>query len=319
MAERAELQGIPWYHVRFRGLGDPISHFQLFRIARSEGAAVIHGHSRRSAFYSGIAARIARRRSVATIHSMHTWKGFDLNDRMIAVSEAVRESLVKRHLPGERIDVIHNGTPTLPVTTPAERQRMRERWGIAPDQLAIAMVGRIVAHKGHNLLLESLQNLGSTFAHVHLFFLGAAEGDWALELRQRTRAAALDSRVHFLGYRGDVTEILAAMDLFVLPSLTEALSLALLEAMSVGLPVVAARIEGVPEAVQDGYNGLLFEPGSVESLTRTLGGLLENPAQRAELGARARDTQRQNFSDDVMIDKTCALYRCLTEERYASV
>ena len=127
-------------------------------------------------------------------------------------------------------------------------------------------------------------------------------------LEARTRQAGLTDSVVFTGRVENVEDYLRAADIFVLPSTTEGMSVALLEAMAVGLPVVASRVSGTVDVIKHGENGLLFEPGDVEGLADCITSLIESPNQRAELASQARKTVEQHFSLDRAADRYVALY-----------
>ncbi len=313
LQRQAEAERLDWTSLRFRGLIDPVSHLRLRRLVRERGIDVVHGHSRRSAFYSALARGRGSCRSVATIHSLATWKGFQRNQRMIAVSEAVRDFLIQKGLPAARIERIYNGVDALPESCGDERVVARARLGIAPGRLAIGMVGRMVPHKGHDLLVRALSLLGAAGASMELVLIGEATGTWPDELRQLIHRLGLEARVRLPGYRGKVASLLPGLDVFVQPSRSEALSLSLLEAMAAGLPVIAARTGGMPEVVEDGVNGLLFPSGDAHALAWQLKRLLE-PGLRQRLGQQARRTQRERFSARGMTEATVSLYRRLLEQ-----
>lgn len=311
LATQARLEGLAWEPVRFRGLLDPLSHLDVLSMVRRRRIDVVHGHSRRSAFYSALAARLGGCKSVATIHSLQTWKGFRRNHRMIAVSDAVRDFLVKKGLPVERIERIHNGVENVAAISPDERAEARRGLAISPDSIAVAMVGRMVAHKGHDLLLHALAELGREAASMQVFLIGDPIGDWPKYLGMLGAQLGVDAQVRMLGYHDEVKPLLHAMDVFVQPSRSEALSLSLLEAMAVGLPVIAARTGGMPEVVQHDHNGLLFAAGDPQDLARQLA-RLRNSDERQRLGLSARGSQQQGFTTSEMVTATESLYRKLT-------
>lgn len=306
-------EGVPCVHVPLRGLGDPRSHFRLFRIAHRFDAHILHGHTLRSAFYSAVAARLARRRSVCTVHSLNTWKRFGLNDRVIVVSQAVREFLLTKGIPANKIAVVYNGVPQPPNSVFVGRTETRRRLGLEDHDVAIGMATRMVPHKGHDVLIGALERLAARFPHVHVFIAGDASGPWSDRLRTQVATARLEGRVHFLGYQEDVFAILAAMDVLAAPSGTEALPIAILEAFAVGLPVVASRVGGIPELVEHERTGLLCSPGDADDLAAKLERLITDVATREVLGANARQLQRENFSVEAMVQGTSAVYSGLLE------
>ena len=311
LAERCDRAGIPWQHVKFRGLGDPISHVGIARLVARHEIQIVHGHARRSGFYGAIAGRIANRPTVCTAHMLNAWKQFDLNDRVIAVSHAMREYLLDKGLPGERIVVVHNGGPAPSSEVLRARDAMRARLEIEPSRLAVGMLGRIMINKRHDLLIEALHRLGPEHEHVHAYIAGEPTGRWYETLRSRIAEHRLDHRVHFVGYIEEAPEFLTALDVFVFPSSMEAQGIALLEAMSVGLPSVCTHVGGIPEMIEDEQSGLLFPRGDAEAFTRKLRRLLLDPGLRQRLGEKARQICTSEFSEDSMIRKTEVLYESL--------
>lgn len=314
LAQQADALQLPWEPVRFLGLADPRSHWRLARLVRHHGIDVVHGHSRRSAYYSAMAARWGRCGSVATVHSLNTWKGFAANHRVVAVSEAVRSGLLEHGLPARAVVRVHNGVAPMDETTQQQRRQARQELGLDQDRLVVAMVGRMVEHKGHDLLLQALAKLGSAGAGMDICLVGDDGGTWATALRQQADALGLSSRVHLLAYRKDVEPVLRAVDVLVQPSRSEALSLSLLEAMAAGLPVIAARVGGMPEVIADGDNGLLFASEQVDGLAGQLA-KLRDPLLRQRLGRRARLTQQQRFCVNAMVADTVTLYRQVARAR----
>lgn len=307
LAEQAQREAIAWEPVRFRGLFDPFSHVDLVRAIRRWDINVVHGHSRRSAFYSAISARVGRCASVATVHSLQTWKGFARNDRVIAVSDAVRDFLIEKGLPPQQVERIYNGVASVQSTDAAQRDAARRELGLGPDCIAVAMVGRMVAHKGHDLLIEALSMLPCARGRVQAFLVGDRVGAWPAALEEFAASQGVGEHVHQMGYRDDVVPLLRAMDIFVQPSRSEALSLSMLEAMAVGVPVIAARTGGIPEVIEHGRTGLLFPPDDVEALAAHLQALLD-PEARDLLAQRARACQSQRFAASQMISATASLY-----------
>lgn len=314
LSVQASRHGFDWLPVRFRGLFDPASHLRLRRAVRRRGIDVVHGHSRRSALYSATAGRLAHCGSVATVHSLQTWKGFARNDRVIAVSNAVSGYLREQGLPDARVTRIYNGVDAVPMTEPSDRTQAREQLGIADDTIAVAMVGRMVEHKGHDLLMRALSRLGDQRQRIKLYLFGQPSGSWVQELWQMAEMLDIREQVFMPGYQQDVIPHLRGMDVFVQPSRTEALSLSLLEAMSVGLPAVAARTGGMPEVIQHGRNGLLFAADDATDLAVQLQRLLD-PEERRRMAEQGRKTQAAQFATRPMVDATVALYRNVLQAR----
>ncbi|KIQ97465.1 Glycosyltransferase [Lysobacter sp. A03] len=199
----------------------------------------------------------------------------------------------------DRAEVLLNGIPTRRFASGADaRLAARATLGLAPDALLLGSVGRLVALKHHRLLLELMPALAAACPSAELVLLG--DGPLRAELEALADSLSIRGRVHFLGARDDVARLLPALDVFALPSLTEGLSIALLEACAAGLPIVATAVGGNPEIVTDGCTGVLVPPDDREATRNALEALLKDAALRKRLGSAARDWVRTNASIEAM-------------------
>lgn len=315
LADRCRPDGIAWHDVAMRGLGDPWSYLRLAGIALGSRIDLLHGHMRRSSLYGSVVGRLTRRPSVGTVHSLNTFKQYSLNRRVIAVSRAVRAFLIDHGVPADKIDVVYDGTPELDAVSAERRAELRASLGLGPADVAVAMTARVVPWKGHGLLLGALGLLRDRRPGLHLYVIGDASNPYGETLERQAADAGLGASVHFLGYRDDVAQLLASMDLFALPSGTEGLSMAILEAMSAGLPVVATRVGGVSEVVEHGETGLLCPFGDERALADAIASLAADRGLRASMGERGRRRHRERFGVRQMVDRTLATYRAAIEGR----
>ena len=221
--------------------------------------------------------------------------------------DAVRDFLTDKGLSPHQVERIYNGVASVQPTHAAQRDAARRELGLGPDCLAVAMVGRMVSHKGHDLLIQALSSLSCERGRVQVFLVGDCVGAWPDELLEMAALLGVSDHVHQVGYRDDVVPLLRAMDIFVQPSRSEALSLSMLEAMAVGVPVIAARTGGIPEVIEHGRTGLLFPPNDAASLAAQLEALLD-PVARELLAKRARECQSQRFAVAQMTSATASLY-----------
>jgi glycosyltransferase involved in cell wall biosynthesis len=197
--------------------------------------------------------------------------------RVICVSEDVHRHALALGVPAEKLVTVPNGVDAARFQ-PAERP--------VRETPVVLSVGRLIFNKGLHFLIEAaaqLRDSGLSF-HVQLAGDGPMEG----KLRQQVADRGLEDTVTFLGRRDNVESLLGEADIFVRPSLSEGMSLAVLEAMAAGLPLVATDVSGTRQLIQDGVNGLIARPGVVEDLTAALARLLPDPHLRAEFGANAR-------------------------------
>jgi glycosyltransferase involved in cell wall biosynthesis len=230
----------------------------------------------------------------------------------IAVSEATRQDWLRRtHLAHDRVYTIYNGIT--PIDSPDEDRRAnaRARLGLASDSVIIGGVGRLDHAKGFNDLLDAAAILLPN--HPRLVVAIAGQGPLRESLEQRAARLNIAGRVRFLGFRPDVADVYAAIDIFALPSVCEALPYTLLDAMAAELPVVATTVGGVPEVVVQGETGYLVPPRNPRALAAALARLLTSPRLRNQLGAAARDRVTRQFDERQMVDKTLGLYRQLLD------
>ena len=218
----------------------------------------------------------------------------DADDLLIAESRASRDFLVDRlGYSREKVRAIHNGVAVAGEAIPEpERRAKREELLLGAEELLVGAVGRLDEQKGHEILIEAMARLrGTCPARCAILGDGPARG----RLEAQIRRLGLEGRVRLLGERDDAAPWLASFDIFALPSLWEGLPNALLEAMSLGLPVVASAVDGVCEAVADGRNGLLVPPKDPAALAQAVKSLCDDRGARERLGSAARRTVAEHF------------------------
>ncbi len=318
--------GTGWLGARFVAAGFEPASFALTRpldlaavraltsILRDFRADVVHSHEFTMAIYGAAAAKRANARHVITMHGglyyATAWRrraalrwAMRRSAALVGVSDATASAL-QHHLGIERskLHVVPNG---IPLRT-GVRARLRSELALAPGELLIVSVGNLYAVKGHAVLIDALATLRDR-AGWRLAIAGRGEEE--PRLRAQAATAGIGDRVHLLGFRDDVADILAAGDLFTMPSLSEGLPLALVEGMSFGLPVVVTGVGGVPEVVTDGVEGLIVPPSDPGALAAALGELLQNASRRQQMGAAARTRAIRDYALSTMADRYERLYR----------
>jgi glycosyltransferase involved in cell wall biosynthesis len=209
-------------------------------------------------------------------------------------------------VPASRLMLMPYGIPLAELDTPLSREEARERVGVSGSSLVLGAVGRLEEQKGHTYLLAALPELKREIPELTVLLVG--EGRRQEDLRRQVEDLGLQSTVRFLGTRRDLPEIFRALDILVQPSLWEGLPLALLKAMGAGLPVVATRVSGSREVIEDGVNGHLVAPGDPEALARVILDLARQPEARRRLGAAARGTVAARYSQEAMLKWLEELY-----------
>jgi glycosyltransferase involved in cell wall biosynthesis len=232
-------------------------------------------------------------------------------DRVIASAGAVRDFYV--HQVGAdpaKVDVVYNAVDFAQGRPTVSRLETRASLGLPADAPVAGIVARLTRQKGHRDLFEALAS-SPKLADVQLLVIGGGEEREALE--QEAISRGLSKRVHFLGVRRDVGNLLAAMDVFVLPSLWEGLPLAMVEAMGAGIPVVASRVAGIPEVVDDSRTGLLVPPSDPSALGAALTRLIEDPQLRQRIGGDGSLSVLPRFGIDRYVESITSLYDALLE------
>ncbi len=281
---------------------------------------ILHLHSRIGAdVMGGIAGRLA---GVPLVHSRRVdnpeppWRvklKYRLHDRVIAISEGIGEVLLAAGLPADKLRVVRSAVDCHAFAGPRNREILRERLGVPSESPLIGVVAQLIPRKGHQLLLEALPPLVAEFPDLRVLFFG--QGPEAANLERRIAQAGLGNQVTLCGFRDDLPELLAGLDLLVHPATREGLGVSLLQASSAGVPIIASRAGGIPEAVREGVNGLLVPPGDVAALGQAIARLLRDPDLARRLGRGGRILMSAEFSIQAMVEGNLAVYRELLAER----
>jgi len=315
-AEGLQKAGIPVVSVGKRGPFDLGVIGRLAKEFRTRKLDVVHTHLWGANFWGRLAARRARIPVVvATEHNVDTWKRFHhfLLDRLllsstthlIAVSHQVRQFYEARGVGLGRWRVIYNGIDT--DQAPARgRGRAYRALGIGADEPVVGLVGRLVSAKAPAVFLEAVAIVSRTVPALRALIVG--DGPLRPEVETQVRRLGLTQRVQMPGIRQDVPELLAGMDVLAFSSEREGLSMAMLEAMAAGVPVVATRVGGTPELITSGITGLLVSSGSAHELAEGILDVLQHPARAEALRRAARARVEAQFTLRAMVDQHEALY-----------
>lgn len=322
--------GEGWLGDRFREAGFPSETFRLRKpldlrclkelteTLRSARVDVVHSHEFTMCVYGAAAAQRLGIPHVTTMHGNQTmmdklrrrvalrW-AFRRARLVVACSEATRLDVEDRlGLAPGTVHAIRNGVPE----RPGRRDPIREELRLAPDELLVLAVGNVVPRKGHLILLRALARLEDEGLEVPWRVAVAGDKrDAVPDIEALLAERGWGDRVHLLGARNDVPDLLAGADVFCMPSLWEGLPLAVLEAMFAGLPVVASRTSGIPEAIDSDQVGLLSPPGDEAALARHLGAVLTDADLRVSLGQAGRERALSEFTVSTMADRYLASYR----------
>jgi glycosyltransferase involved in cell wall biosynthesis len=248
---------------------------------------------------------------------LHGWLvNLGFAQHMVAVSDQVRRIAVdEEKVEPERVSVIQNGIAPVVIDRDSRelRRHLERELDILPDDFIYLSVGRVTRQKGHTYLLDAIPGLLDRYPQNNVFLI-AGDGHQRARLEQKAVDLGIDAVVRFLGTRPDIPELLSSADFFVLPSLWEGLPLALLEAMSVGLPVIATQVEGVESIITAGKNGYLVPPKDVDALTSAMVKARENPGEAQRFGKSNREMIHQKFTIDRMCQSYQSIFQSLNEQ-----
>lgn len=298
-------------------------HFNLqwfracLRLLRKEQVTLIHAHEFSAILCGWIVAMLAGVPFVATVHGKNyfweklrrrvVYRLVSRHGTVIAVSNDLKQFICDTvGVPGKRVEVIYNGVAPAQMITDEEIQTCKAELKVSGCYPLLGVVGSLYPVKGHRFLLEAMPEILRRWPNARLLVIGRGELDVAL--KEQVEQLAIGANVHFLGMRQDVPRLLSLLDVFVLPSLSEGLSLALLEAMASGKPVVATRVGGNPELIDHGRTGFLIQPEDGKDLAANLLNLLSDPGMMQQFGRQASERVQQHFSMGQMVDRYRDLY-----------
>jgi glycosyltransferase involved in cell wall biosynthesis len=326
MIDRLQQMGVQTHIIPTEKPFDVGKWGAVKRLLVQESADIVHAHGTRAC--SNV-LRPARSLNIPLVYTVHGWSFHpDQNPLVrrvrvlgekyltskaavnISVSASNKETGVQ-HIRDFRSEVISNGIDRKRFSSEGRSPAgvfgdIRAELGIPQDAVLVLFIARFTSHKQPLTLMRAFRACLTVLPDMRLLLVG--DGDQKTEGLRLAKEWGLESRIGFLPFRNDVPDILAAADIFVLPSLWEGLPIGLLEAMAMGKAVIATDVDGTREVVQDGRNGLLIPAGDIPALTAALIGLGGNEAKRNKLRAAARETVREQYDAEQMTRKIERVY-----------
>lgn len=293
--------------------------WKLIKFIRRSGCDIVHTHS---GCWQKVAAACAFVPGVKLIYTDHG-RGFPevgdrifwdrlsirMTDRVVAVSEPLRRYLIETvKLPEKKIVTILNGVDTERYKPSENRRKIRAEFGFTDEHVIIGIVAGLRPVKNHVYLLDAFRIVSQKCSQARLMIIG--DGILRAELEKAAEERGLNETVIFTGERHDIPDLLGSLDISTLCSLSEGLSISLLETLSSGLPVVVTAVGGNPTVITDGKNGFLVEVGNETAYARKLIDLVESPDLRKRIG----DTARADIITRWSIKQTAESYQKLYEE-----
>ena len=292
----------------------------LRQLLKEEGARLIHCNEFHSTPYAVAAARalaipaVAHHRLSITPRQILNYH-LEQADRLIVVSKAAGEAFAPWPQIVAKMHVVYNGLDLEAFTADANREKLRHELRLHPDDFLIGQLGLISERKQTHLALDSFDRLAERYPHVHLAIVGSAavgQEAYAAEAERRAAASPFAERIHFTGFRQDIADVCAALDLNLLISNDEGFGRVIIEAGAFGAPTVGSRVGGIPEVIDDGRSGLLVEGSNAAALaqavTQAVIQLLENPERYRQLQDCVREKVTREFSIERHLTQIQAIY-----------
>ena len=318
LQRRAEELGAPLVGIEDRGPWDMRVPRRLLDLCRSRRVAIWHGHDYKSNALGLLLRRFWPMKLLSTVHGWGVIEGrtplYYKIDRIclrryqsvICVSDDLLKTCVAAGVPADRLTVVANAIDCDQYTRKLSVDEAKLRLGFDPGRLLVGSVGRLSEEKDFDGLIRAVDRLLGEGRDVDLVLVG--DGPQRDALRALAGDLGRRDRVRLLGYRPDTIRIYQAMDAFVLNSLREGLPNVVLEAMAMGVPVVATRVAGVPGLIEPEADGLLIDPGDGVGLAAALGRLLDDPELRKRLAAAGRRTVEENHGFAARMEKIREIY-----------
>ena len=320
--QAASEEKLPLISQKIRNEIDIAAVLRLAIAMKRKKCVLAHFHDAHSVAVGSMAASLAkvpirvitRRVDFPLKKNLITQHKYSRNiDAIIAISEGVKEVLVKGGVNPDCIEVIPSGIDFSPFEKIFSSDYLRCELSFSSDDYLVGIVAHLADHKGHKYLIEAMKILKERAPKIRIIIVG--EGPLRIELNKQTKESEVEDMVFFLGFRKDIPQILFSLDLFVLSSYLEGLGSSILDAMACRLPVVATRTGGIPELVGHRKTGLLVPPANPSALARAILKLYEDRELATRLGRKGYEVVHKKFSVESRADKVILLYKKLASKK----
>lgn len=326
MAAALEKAGVPvrripiYGHVDWRVIG------RLRDALREIQPDIVHTHLIHADLFGTLAAKRARVRTIITsrhnddnfrrllpVRTLHRlwWR---MTSAGIGISQALTRFCIEvEGAPARKMTTIYYGLTPQVADRKAARAALLRELNLPATTVLVGMVCRLIEQKGVSYALRAFASVAGQFPAAHVVIAG--DGTLRRALEAEAKALGIGGRVHFLGWRDDATDILAALDVLLMPSLWEGFGLVMLEAMAQTVPIIGSRVSAIPEVIVDGETGLLVPPRDADALAGALAALLRDEGGRRHMGLMGQDRVEALFSVAQMTTATLDVYRRCTGSR----
>lgn len=304
-ADELRARGETVVEVKVRAKVDPIAIYEMGQVIRKFKADVVHTHLSTSSLNGTLAARFAKIPAISTVHGMSGKLSFIFANHLIAVSEEVKSHLMGQGVRADKITVIYNGIE-FQSSNSANIEKWRDSIGLNDRFPIIGTVARITRLKGVQDGIRAICELKGAYPKIAYLVIGSGEDE--PNCRNLVNSLDLKESVYFLGYQPDTCDLLNLMDVFLFPSLKEAMGMALAEASLQGVPSVSTTAGGIPEVILPGW-GTLADPGDWKAMAKLIRDLIENPERHAQLSMQVREYAESKFSVQQMVTRVEEVYK----------
>jgi len=319
MAVKASEAGVEVIPIAMRGEADLPAGRRLHKLIRTHHYDIVHSHTSHAhslAFMAAIGCNICRlvtRRVDFTIfrNRFLRFNGIKyryMADYYIAISQKIKDIMVTDGIAAERITVVHSGID-LQRFARVVGDHLLEEFSLKPDERVVINVAHLAGHKGQKYLVRAIPHVLAALPKVRFFIIG--EGELMAELQALSDSLGLKQALIFTGFRKDVGAFYQIADLFVMSSVQEGLGTAVLDALALGKPVVAANAGGIPEIIRDGETGRLVAAADPQALAQGIVEMLTHKDQAQRMAGRGQALVQEQFSIDAMVENNLAVYRQL--------
>jgi len=328
-----QVKGLKW---KLNFLYDPIVLIKLVKLMKKKGYDIVHTHTTKAGILGRIAARIAGVPII--VHGLHgsTFEAFDsgllnwllflferltgrFTDAYISVSKVLSERYIERGIGRrESYHTVYSGMELDKFYGAKEKidfEKKQRELGIDSEDFVIGNVARLEVRKGHKFLIDTFKNIVEKQKNNHLKLLIIGEGNKREYLESYVKELNLEGKVIFTGYRKDVEELMAVMDIFVLTSLREGLPRVLVQAAAVGMPSISFNVDGVPEIIRDNYNGFLVKAKNIEELENRIVKYMNSKELVLQHGRNGREFIENKWSIKGMVDRIDKIYQNLVRDK----
>lgn len=319
LAKRARAEGIEVRTCKMRKSYDLFAIKYMLNLIKNEKIDVISTHSGRDSLLAGIAGRLSLKKPVIVrtrhlalpITSKTTYSV--LPHKVVTVSEYVRQYLINEGISPDKVVAIPTGIDTSRFDPEKVDGKLKQELGLKPEIPLVGTIAILRKKKGHRILLEAIPLILKKIPDAVFVFAG--DGPQKENIITKIEQLGLSDKVFMLGLRKDIPNILKSIDVFVLPTLQEALGTSFIEAMAMEKPVIGTNVGGVGEVIKDGINGYLVEPDNPHALAEAIIMALQDKEKLSIIGIEGRKIAKQNYTVEKMCEKMHALYSSLLKDK----